>query len=149
MVNLLSRVIGVFLSFAMCIVGPALILGCTNDLTMNRAVQNEMRNFVDKVTDTGSITDKELADFYLACSGYGVAMDVNVERLAKIVSPDGKGGTLTSQTLTPNNKTYNKGDIIRVHVKAIDYTGIQKFTWSLTHFYVVKFDSTLAGRVRQ
>lgn len=148
MTDILSKLLGVVLAFVLLAVAPLTIHNLSNDLSMKRAVLNEMANFVDKVTDSGKIADVELADFYLATSAFGIPMDVDIKRYVKVVNPDGHGGTYTTYTLGSNIQSWNQGDVIQVTVQAVDYTGSQKVTWQFLKLSQAKFEATLAGMVR-
>ncbi|WP_105614117.1 hypothetical protein [Vallitalea okinawensis] len=148
MSDILSKFLGVILAFILLAGAPITIHTLSSDLTMKRGVMNEMTNFIDKVTDTGKIADVELADFYLASSSYGVAMDVEIKRYVRVINPDGAGGTYTTYTRSDNISSWNQGDIIQVTVKAIDWSSSQRITWQLLRITQPKFETTLAGMVR-
>lgn len=137
------------MAFTILAGGPLILNTMSKDLTMNRSVLNEMTNLIDKVSDNGRISSTDLSDFYLGVSSHGVSMDATVKRYMKVVNPDGAGGTYTSYVLNDNTTTWNSGDIIKVSVKAIDYTGAQRIQNRLLHLNPPKFDQTLAGMVRK
>jgi len=149
MSDIINKIIGVFMAFIILAGGPLIINTMSMDLTMNRSVLNEMTNLIDKVCDNGRLTPTDLSDFYLGVSSYGVSMDATVKRYMKVVNPDGSGGTYTSYVLNEDTQTWKEGDIIKVTVKAIDYTGAQRIQYRLLHMTPPKFDQTLAGMVRK
>ena len=143
-----SKILGLFLAFFLLVVAPLTNYGLSNDLTTKRAVLNEMTNFIDKVTDVSTITEVSLADFYLGCSSHGAIVDVKVDRYIKIVNPDGSGGTYTTYVLSDQLVSWNQGDIVKVRVQAIDYTGAQRMMWYFLKLVTPKLDFELAGMVR-
>ena len=148
MSDLFSKILGIILAFILLAFAPMTIQALSNDLTMKRASINEVTNFINKVTDSGKITDAELSDFYLGCASNGVVADVKVKRYRRIVNPDGAGGTVTTYVLSNDSKNYDQGDVIEVSFKAVDYTGAQRILWQLLKLAQPKFEFTLAGKVR-
>ena len=149
MTDIFNKILGVLLAFVILVGGPLIIKSMGKDLTMNRSILNEMTNFIDKVTDNGRLSDADLEDFYLGISSYGMTMDATVRRYMKVVNPDGKQGTYTSYVLNDDLSKWNQGDIIKVTVKAVDYTGGQRLQNRILHLAPSKFEQTLAGMVRK
>lgn len=149
MTDLINKILGVLLAFVLLAGAPLIINAMNRDLTVNRSVLNEMTNFIDKVTDNGRITETDLADFHLGISSYGMAMDATISRYMKVVNPDGQGGTYTSYVFNDDLTTWNTGDIIKVQVQAIDYTGAQRIQNRILRLHPAKFDQTLAGMIRK
>ena len=149
MTDFINKVIGVLLAFALLVGGPLIINTMSKDLTMNRSVLNEMTNLINKVTDNARLTEHDLSDFNLGISLHGVTMDAKVQRYMKVINPDGNGGTYSSYVLNENMDTWNEGDIIKVTVKAVDFSGAQRIQYRLLHFTPNKFEQTLAGMVRK
>jgi hypothetical protein len=148
MSDFLNKLIGVVLAFILLAAAPLIITSLGNDLTMKRSVLNETTNFINKVTDNARISDLDLSNFYLGISAYGVSMDGIVQRYVKVVNPDGNGGTYTTYTASDQLTSWNKGDIIKVTVKAIDYTGSQRIMNRIMHLSPPKYDVTMSGMVR-
>ena len=149
MTDIFNKILGVLLAFVILVGGPLIIKSMGKDLTMNRSILNEMTNFIDKVTDNGRLSEADLEDFYLGISSYGMTMDATVKRYMKVVNPDGKQGTYTSYVLNDDLSKWNQGDIIKVTVKAVDYTGGQRLQNRILHLAPSKFEQTLAGMVRK
>lgn len=149
MTDIFNKILGVILAFTLLAGGPLVINTMSKDLTLNRSVLNEMTNLIDRVTDNGRLSEEELADFYLGISSYGITMDATVKRYIKVVNPDSASGTYTSYVLSDNLATWNQGDIIKVTVKAIDYTAGQRIQNRILRLTPAKFDQTLSGMVRK
>lgn len=149
MADFINKTIGVLLAFVLLVGAPLILNTMSKDLTMKRGILNEMTNLINKVTDSGKMTEQDVADFYLAVSSYGVTMDATIQRYIKVVNPDGAGGIYTSYVLSDDLSTWNKGDIIKVTVRAVDYTGAQRIQYRFLRFTPNKFEETLAGMVRR
>lgn len=146
--DFLGRLLAIVLVCLLAIMAPLTINGLIMDLTATRSIYNEVSNLIDKVTDTGELSEITLADFYLGCNAYGVITDVDIERNIKVINPDGKGSTVTTYIKSDKIDEWNQGDIITVRVRAIDYTGAQKILWYLINLAVPRMDITLSGGVR-
>lgn len=149
MTDIFNKILGVLLAFTLLAGGPLVINTMSKDLTMNRSVLNEMTNMINKVGDNGRLTPEDLSDFYLGISSYGITMDAEVKRYMKVVNPDGAGGTYSSYVLSDELTTWNQGDIIKITVRAIDYSSAQRIQNRLLRLTPPKFDQTLAGMVRK
>ncbi|QMV40500.1 hypothetical protein [Cohnella cholangitidis] len=149
MTDIFNKILGVLLAFTLLAGGPLVINTMSKDLTMNRSVLNEMTNLIDKVTDNGRLTPEDKEDFYIAISSHGMTMDATIRRYMKVVNPDGPNSTATSYMLNDDISKWNQGDIIKVTVKAIDYTGAQRLQNQLLRITPAKFDQTLSGMVRK
>ena len=140
--------IGLFLAFFLLVIAPLTNNALAQDLTTKRSILNEMTNFVDKVTDSGYVSDAMLSDFYLGCSSHGAIVDVTVQRYIKVVNPDGSGGTYTTYVLSDQINNWNRSDIVKVKVEAIGYTGAQKLMWYFLKLITPKPEFEIAGMVR-
>lgn len=147
--DLFNKILGVLLAFVLLAGAPLVIQTMSRDLTVHRSVLNEMTNFIDKVTDNGRLTPADLADFQLGISSYGLAMDATISRYMKVVNPDGAGGTYTSYVFSDDLTTWNTGDIIKVKVQAIGYSGGQWLQNRILRLTPAKFEQTLAGMIRK
>jgi len=146
--NFLDKMLGTLIAFTILFLAPITVLTLAQDFNMQRGITNEVTNFIDKVTDSGEITDMDIADFYLGCSSYGAIVDVKINRFIKMVVPDGMGGSTSVYQAADNILDYNKGDMSQVTVKVIDYTGAQRLTFRLLHVFTDKFEITLAEKIR-
>lgn len=143
-----SKVIGLVIVFFMMVVGPTLRSIQMDSISQRRQLYNEVTNMLDRITDTGDITNEALEDFYLGVAAQGVPVDVKIERYVKVVNPDGQGGTYYTYTISDNINDWNKGDICKIKVKQIAETNAQKISYNLSKMYTKPIDFTFAGRVR-
>ncbi|WP_113672720.1 hypothetical protein [Vallitalea guaymasensis] len=148
MSDFFNRIIGLFLVFILLVIAPLIIQSLSRDLTIKRSILNEMTNFVDKVTDTGHISELDKTDFYVGCSSYGAVVDIKIKRYMRIVNPDGNGSTYCTYVLTDKITDWDQGDIIEVDVQAIDHTTAQKLAVYFNKVSTPKLDFQLAGMIR-
>lgn len=149
MTDIMQNFFAIIMCFYMLVVAPASLDARNEDATVRRTLDNEIALFIDNVSDSGYLDHKSLEDFYLACSSTGVNVDVKVERLVKVVSPDGKGKTYTSYVQSDNiTADWNKGDRIRVNCKIVSYSGIHYFLSYLSGYSPIDYDKSYTKRVR-
>ncbi|RJX39144.1 hypothetical protein D3P09_16765 [Paenibacillus pinisoli] len=149
MTDIINKILGVVIAFTLLVGAPLVITALQKDLTMNRSVLNEMTNLIDKVSDNGRLSEQDLSEFYVNISSHGMAMDGTISRYMKVVNPDAAGGTVTSYMLVDDHKHWNTGDIIKVRVRAVDFSGAQRLQNYLLRLTPPKFDQTLAGMIRK
>ena len=139
MSDILGKIIGIVLSFLLCVLAPLTLIVLSEDTSARRNIYSEMTRFVDTVTDTGEITEAQLKDFYYGVSSYGPQCSVTITRYIRVVNPgvtaDGSSSSnamvsyipkaLSSTGLT--TQQFEQGDLIKVHVEATGYTGMQQF----------------------
>lgn len=149
MTDIINKVIGVLLAFTLLVGAPLIITAMGKDLTMHRSVLNEMTNLIDKVSDNGRLSSQDLSDFYLGISSHGMTMDATIQRYMRVVNPAESGGTYATYMISDDLDRWNTGDIIKVTVKAIDYTGAQRIQNRLLRLTPLKLEHTLAGMIRK
>lgn len=149
MSDVINKLIGVILAFILLAFAPLTINTLMADLAMQRSIMNEQVNLINKVSDSAVLNEMQLADFYLGVSSHGAVVDAKVMRFMRTVNPDGAGGTYTTYTPSDQINKWNKGDIIQVKVSAVDWTGPQKIMWQLLKLTTPRFESVLAGEIRE
>lgn len=157
-----SRMILILLCFFSLCIAPILICNA-QDIALQRGVYNEVNAFIDRVRDTGKLTDSELSDFYLALNSKGANVNAKVYRRIKVVNPDGEGGTYTTYTYSdkiltsakdlndPNLITsgkWNQGDFIIVDFKEINSSPSKRLLTALHLGSPTTIDDHLSGMVR-
>lgn len=149
MTNFINTIIGVFIGFFTIIVSAFLLLGLQSDLQTQRVVLNETTNLIDKIKDTGVLSDADKADYYLALSTTGTIFEVDIIREMKVVNPRDSvsGEIVTSYVNVPDTSVYNQGDLVTVNVRAVDYTGAQKLMRMLISVINDKLEISLVGLV--
>lgn len=161
MSDALGKIIAIVLSFLLCIIAPLTIIVMTDDMADRREIFSEMTTFVDTVTDTGTITPAQLKDFYYAVSSYGPKCSVTITRYIRVVNP---GATIPGTTdkftaeisYIPKNisgtgmteEEFYQGDLIKVHVEATGYTGMQQFVRSTVGILLKPISFSITAKVR-
>ena len=153
MTGFINRMLGLFIAFVLLVFVPMLISICLSDLKMQRGTLNEVANLIEKVTDTGVLTDAWLKDFYTGMSSHGAKTDIKITRQELVVNPlnpDATGNFETYSTYTPNEDImkWNQGDIIQVEVHYLSESGIQRVVYSILKMFIPENDFKLAGMVR-
>lgn len=149
MQGITGKILGVFLCFVMMIL--MLASAATSErLQAQRSIIAEVTNFVDEVTDTGSLTDRQIQDLYLGCASYGPMVDVTINRYARVWNPDptSPGDAYVTYTIKEDITTLNQGDIIQVQVEELGVTGTASVLYAICGFSISQVDFTLAGRIR-
>lgn len=145
-----GKVIGVLLAFVMVVVATFAISVTTAEMLDRRSAFMVMCEFVDGVIDSRQITDSELRDFNAKIQSYGMTVDYTITREMRSVDPDplNPGGYVRTYIPTDNNRVYNQGDHITLHVKSIGYSSSTALAHSLTNMFVEPFDETITARIR-
>ena len=150
MYGFINKLLGVVMCFIMIVIMLANVM-VSDQIQARRSIVAEVTNFVDEVTDTGSLNKKHAADLYLACSAYGPVVDVQILRYVKVVNPDpaNPGSTYTTYVGSENIYMWNQGDILKVKVTEVGPTGFASFLYNVLGLTMAPVDFSLAGRIRQ
>lgn len=150
MSDFLNKVITIILIFVLLVLAPLLISYMSTDMVTERLVLNEVTQFIDRVTDKGSISDSDLNDLYLGVNSHGGTYDVKVERYIRTETP---GPLIPDKTKTVYyNVEYigdlNLYDVVKVHVKEVGLSNSKRLMWQLLRVDKGSFEFSLAGTVR-
>lgn len=140
--------VGLVIVFFMLVVGPTLRSAQMDMLSQRREIYNEVTNMLDRVLDTGNITNAEIQDFYLGVSSRGVPVDIKIERYIKVINPDGTGGTYYVYSYSDDITTWNKGDVCKLTVKQIATTNMERLAYNFSSMFTPPINVEFAGRVR-
>ncbi|GHU97365.1 hypothetical protein FACS1894208_12700 [Clostridia bacterium] len=154
MTDIISKIIGVLLAFALLVITPLVIVRMADDMAEKRLILNEVSNFIDRVTDKANVTADDIDDLYLAINSHGGAFDVEVVRYERTAIPDGAGRAksvyiATDDVFGTNTVNLKGGDAVQVRVFAISKTTAQTLLFRLLRVNEPDFKFTLAGTVRQ
>lgn len=116
-----------------------------NDLNI---VQNETRNYIDKIIDTRTNSIDAEEDYKLALAGCNGTFTYQLLHEAKATNPDGKGGTITSWVATKENTLWNKGDIVSIKVTQESLNVFQKIAANMFGMNFMNTEVNMAGMVR-
>ena len=145
-----GKIIGVLLAFCLCIIMPFVTVTVEQDMLERRLIVNEISGFIDSVVDSRKITESELEDLNLALASYGLTVDYEIKRYSATINPDPVHPDDFNVTYlaTDDNKNYNQGDKISVHVFAIGNSTSINVAKRISGIFIKKFDVTLTARVR-
>ena len=120
------------------------------ELLDKRDLYVDMCDFVDGVVDSRVITDAELQAFNTQIASYGFSVDYTIERYVRAVNPDplNEGEVVPTWIMVDDNRNYNQGDKIVLHVWSIGGTRSGNLLSGLNLFRTSKFDRTVPARVR-
>ena len=152
--DVLGKIFGVVLAFILCILAPLTVAVMSDDMTDRRAIYSEMTDFVDEVVDTAQITPEQLSDFYAGISAYGPVCEVQVFRYMRTAEPGvDRTYDITYIPLNVNMSStdttyFNTGDMIKIHVEAVGYRGMQKTARGLLGGFLQPIEYSVVARVR-
>ncbi|MBR1453189.1 MAG: hypothetical protein IJ593_00870 [Lachnospiraceae bacterium] len=126
MSDFINKIITVILVFLMLVVAPMLISYKTDDILARREILNDVEVFIDKVSDTASITKDDINKLYLDCNSHGLTVNVSVSRLIETSAFDEYNQEARINYFSIDDKddiefltSINKGDIIKVTVEEV------------------------------
>lgn len=118
-----------------------------HDKQAEALIFNEMSTFIDRVTDKGSVNEEDMNQLYLDVNSHGIVVDVDVQRLIRVASPQ-DDGTTKSVYFSANDLTEtNPGDTIKVHVTEIGVSKGDVFLYAIVGVNEAPVDLTIAGVV--
>ncbi len=147
MTNVVSKVLGVVIVLALMLLMLCNVM-VADQLQARRSIVAEVTNFVDEVSDSGTLDEKKVSDLYIACNGYGPVCNVTVTRYTRQVNPKPGGGTYTTYGVADNIYTWNQGDLIKVSVDEVGYTSMSYFLYVTTKLSMRPVEFELTGRIR-
>ena len=147
--GIVNKIIGVVLCMGLVLLMLCNVMVAT-ELHARRSIVAEATNFLDKVTDTGYLDEKQLQDLYLGINGYGPVCDVEVTRFARVIEPDPKrpGQTYITYMVTDNIFLWNQGDLCKVKVVETGYTALSYFIYSVLGMSLEPVEFAFTGRIR-
>lgn len=159
MTDFINKIITIILIFLMLVLAPLMISYLSTDMVAQRLILNDTSQFIDKVTDKGSITEYDLNDLYLAVNSHGSAYNVVIEHYILVeepIPPDGATKLLYIKNDDiealiegkTDNLSLNVKDVIKVHVEEVSRSAGNRLLWSVLRIDKGKFEFSLAGTVR-
>lgn len=146
--SITGTVIGIVLLFYSMIVLPMYYLGCVQWRDDMNMVQNSTRNFIDKVIDTGEMSEDAVADFNLALASCSSTFSYKIYHEQIVTNPGLGGKTITTWIYTENMDDWNVGDIITVEVKQVSQNFFQRVSSMMIGLVYSNKSCTMAGMVR-
>ncbi len=148
MSDFVNKIVTLIMIFVLLVLSPLLISYMTTDMKAQRLVLNETIQFIDKVTDKGTITQEDLDQFYLNINSHGMVLDAKVKRLVRVASLLPDGSVKTVYFAVDDTSVMNTGDIIQVTVRELGISAVRSLTYKLLRIDTGTFQFTLAGGVR-
>lgn len=147
--GLINKIIGVILVLVLMVLMLSNVM-VAQQLEARRSIIAEVTNFVDEVTDTGNLNERDVTDLKMAVNAYGPSCNVDIYRYTRVVEPiPGQNGkTQTSYVISDNIYNWNQGDLVKVHVEEVGFTGLSFFLYATLHLSLKPVDFGLAGRIR-
>ena len=152
MVDFVNKILTLILIFVLLVIAPLTISYKIDEMVMKRLVLNEVSQFIDTVTDKGSIRQEDLDDLYLGVNSCGGTFDVDVKRLIRVasehVNPEtGNNEIRTTYFSNSDLEVLNTGDVVKVTVEEIGTSPATKFIWNVLRIDSGKFKFSLASPV--
>lgn len=148
MSDFINKIVLIILTFVLLVLAPLTVSYMISEQTTERLVLNEVTQFIDKVTDKGSIVQSDLDDIYLGVNSTGGTYDVNVQRFIRVASQNADGTPRTVYFSNGDLSTLNKGDVVKVTIDEIGVSPAKRLIWALLKIDSGKFNFSLAGAVR-
>lgn len=149
MTDFLNKLVAICLIFTMLVLVPLLISYSTDYVIAKRLILNDVSLFIDKVKDTGYITEDDINKLYLSCNSHGLAVDVKIYRLVR--ADVKKGGDIVTVYYSTDKfedlQYINSGDIVKVTVSEIGISIPRRIMYSILRLGENKFEFSLAGVV--
>ena len=152
--DIVGKVIGIILAFILCILAPLTVVVMSDDMSDRRLLYGELTNFVDEVVDTATITEEQLTDLYAGLNSYGPLCEVKIYRYLRAANPNKNGDvevTYMPMDITTDRQgdvVFNQGDLIKVSIEAVDYTGVQRIARGMLGAFLQPIKYSVTARVR-
>ena len=149
MYGIVNKILGVVLVLYMIVLMLCNVM-VTEALQARRSIVAEVTNFIDEITDAGTLNEKQIEDLYLACNAYGPVCNVTVTRYKRIANPDPTqpGQAYTTYAVSDNIYTWDQGDLCKVTVEEVGYTSMAYFLYTAMHLTLQPVSFDLTGRIR-
>lgn len=148
--DLPGKFLGVILAFILVIVAPFVNTVVTSEMIDRRMIITDVCSFIDSVVDSREVTDAAVDELNIKLGSYGVICSYDVTRLARDVNPDplGTGTAYVTFTQVDDNKNYNQGDKIQVHVYTVSTSTTHAVAQRIASIFIPDLDATITARVR-
>lgn len=147
MSDFVNKIVTIVLIVILLVMAPLLNSYIQTEAIAKRVILNEVEQFIDKVTDKGSVTEEDLNQLYLDLNSHGLILDVNVKRLIRVASLTPGNKLKTVYFAAEDMENTNVGDVIQVTVSEMGVSPGRKLLYSLLHIDQGDFGFTLAGAI--
>lgn len=154
--NIFSHIISVVIAAIMCLLVPITYIAANESLYTSRSALNSVSEYVDIVTDKGSITKSDYDDFLSNLFSTGINFEVSIgreKRLVHSINGDIKTEYVATDFISSsggfkNDIECNKGDIITVTIKGKNKQRSTIVLERILNVYTPNVDYTMTGMVR-
>lgn len=148
--DLPGKIIGILLAFVLCVIAPFVLINVQDEMLDRRMIINNVSDFIDEVIDSREITDTALKELNISLASYGITVDYEIKRYARTVDydPISDSDYSVNYVLVTDNKHYEKGDKISIHVYTVGYSSTNALAHKLVGMFVRDLDETITARIR-
>lgn len=152
-----KNVVGTVILVALIVVGflfmPVYYMAQVDMARSQEQLLSEVQLFIDKVSDTKEITNKDLEDFTLAMASTSIPVKFEVTREVRQVNPDPLSTTNPKKTITnwiPTDdiSKFHTGDIVTVEIEQVGENLYQSFARRVLGMYTPTVEFRLSRMVR-
>ena len=143
-----NKVITMILVFIMLVLAPLTFVYVKSEAKADKLAMNEVTQFLDKVTDKASITERDKDDLYMGVNASGGAYDVSIKRYIRLATTDEDGKARTIWLSADSEGDMNLGDRVKVTVKSVGVSPAKRLLWSLLRIDSGDSTFSLASTVR-
>ena len=151
MSDFINKIVTVIMIFIMLVVAPLLLSYKNDNMLARREILNDVEVFIDKVSDTSTITQDDIDELMLSCNSHGLTVDVDINRLTEVAVYDSTNSVAQTNYISTDDleslKNINKGDIIQVHIKEMTISSARQATYRILGIDENALEFSLAGVV--
>ncbi len=148
--DIIGKFLGIALAFVLLVVAPFIEYTAQQTSLDSRAIVSVVNNFIDEVVDSREITDSMLRQFNADLAQYSIAVDYEIIRERRVIDPDplNPGEYYPSMVVTDDNRHYEQGDHITVHIYEVGTSASASIAYRLARVTQPRLDYTFSARVR-
>lgn len=147
--SIIGSIISIIILFIGLIVLPIYYMGIITYRDDLNKVQNAGWEFIDKVSDTGIVSEGTLADLNLAIAACSSTYEISVIKEAKVTNPTGVGNeTITEWIYSENIDDWNSGDIITLRINQTNRNLFQRISAGVVNVLYNMKDMTFSAMIR-
>ena len=148
--DLPGKIIGIVIAFVLVVIMPFVNTTVEDEMLDRRAVIDDVRNFIDEVVDSRSVTDAMLDELNVNLASYGMTVDYEIKHYVRSVNADPTSDEdyYVTYVQSDNIRNYEKGDKISVRVYTVGYSATETLAHKLTGVFMRDLDETITARVR-
>lgn len=118
----LTRIVSLLLTFFMLIIAPLIYTYSITEIEGRRLILNDVTQFLDKVTDKGTISEDDLTEFTLLVNSHGIVIKPVVKRLVRSSIETPSGEIRTIHVSVDDLTSLNQRDTVQVKLQEVSST---------------------------